>query len=417
MTTVSELPNLPSVRPAVALPTAHWPAEARLLLTLTLGWMGFGLLVLFSASLPVGMLQYGDGLRFFIRQALTAVVGLGLLWAVCQMRIEGLFRLAVLLFLPLLALVLLVKVPGIGAELNGARRWIQLGPFSLQPSELIKPCLLVLAASILPQWHHLPARARYLSLAGVGIALGGILLQPDLGTTALLCIVLWLVAYAGGFRLWQLLLVMVGGVGVAVFKIANTAYQRDRILAFLDPWKSADAEGYQLVQSLLAVGSGGATGTGFGLSAQKISLLPYPYSDFVFAVFCEEFGLIGSLAFIIFLLVFFAVGMRVALKAVDPSRRLLAAGSTLLLVGQSFLHIAVVIGAVPPKGIPLPLVSYGGSGLLASLLCCGLLIRAAIEMNVPSRQFRSLPRRAPAPVARSRRSRMPVSPVRTARSR
>jgi cell division protein FtsW len=402
MTTVSELPKLPAARRPVAVGVARWPSQARLLLALTLGWLGFGLLMLFSASLPVGVLQYDDGTRFFVRQALTAALGCGLMLAVCRMRIEGLFRLAAVAFVPLLALVLLVKVPGIGVELNGARRWIQLGSFSLQPSELIKPCLLVLAAVLLPRWGRLPSRARAMALAGAGLVVGGVLLQPDLGTAALLCMVLWLMAFASGFRLWQLLLALVAGAGIASIKIATTAYQRARILAFLDPWKSADAEGYQLVQSLLAVSSGGTSGTGFGLSAQKLSLLPYPYSDFIFAVFCEEFGLAGALVFLAFLLFFLAVGMGVAMRAVHPVRRLLAAGSTLLLVGQSLLHIAVVVGAIPPKGIPLPLVSYGGSGLLASLLCCGLLIRAAIEMDRPARLLRVVPRRTGTSPARDR---------------
>ncbi|AGY58259.1 FtsW/RodA/SpoVE family cell cycle protein [Gloeobacter kilaueensis] len=409
------MPTLLNRPPTVASPRpgnpafADWAAEARLLVVLTLCWLGFGLLVLFSASLPVGVLQYGDGLRFLIRQALAAAVGLGLLAWLCRTRLDRLFSLALPVFVVLAAMVWLVKVPGIGVELNGARRWIDLGPLSLQPSELIKPFLLLLAAPIIASWRQLPNPRRLMALAGAALAVGGVLMQPDLGTAALMGLVLWLMAFIGGIPLGGLLAVLVGGGAVAVWKVSNTAYQMGRVTAFLDPWQVARAEGYQLVQSLIAVGSGGIQGTGYGLSAQKASFLPYPYSDFIFSVFCEEFGLIGSVAFVLFLLLFLVVGLRVAVRCAEPSRRLLAAGSTLILVGQAFLHIAVVIGAVPPKGIPLPLVSYGGSGLIASLLCCGLLIRTAREMNLaPAVRF--VGRRRPAPGRPRRPSRRPPRP-------
>jgi len=412
MTMLSQLPSLPALR---ARFVTDWPGEARLLLGLTLAWLAFGLLMLFSASLPVGALQKGDGLYFFERQAALAVVGLVLLWLVARLRVQGLVRLALFAFVPLLAMVFLVKVPHLGVEINGARRWIQLGPLSLQPSELIKPCLVLIAAAVLPRWRQLRPRGRVMVCAAAGAAVGGILLQPDLGTAFLVGAVLWLMALVAGLRKGPLVLIAGSGIAVAALKALTTAYQRSRITAFLNPWESAQAEGYQLVQSLLAVGSGGTTGTGFGLSAQKAHFLPYPYSDFIFAVVCEELGLVGACGFLAFLLVFLVVGLRVAVRATDPVRRLLAAGSTLLLVGQAFLHIAVVTGAIPPKGIPLPLVSYGGSGLLASLVCCGLLIRAAIEMQVATSL--PLPERAPARPRNLRRAREVAPDRRAVRSR
>lgn len=358
-----------------------WAPEARLLLTLTLLWLAFGLLVLFSASVPVGLMQYGDGLRFFNRQVLGALLGLGGLALACRVPLERWFRIALLVFPLLVVLIVLVKVPGIGVELNGARRWFQIGPLSVQPSELVKPFLLLLGSLVLARWPRLPGWWRVLSVTVMGLAIGGVLIQPDLGTAVLLAGVLWCLAFISGFNIFGLLLLVGLGGGVAWWKISTTAYQMNRIQAFMDPWAAPQAEGYQLIQSLLAVGSGGITGSGFGLSLQKASSLPYPYSDFIFAVFAEEFGLVGTLAFVAFLLVFLVAGLRVAIKCADPARRLLAAGATLLLVGQAFLHIGVVAAALPPKGIPLPLVSYGGSGLIASLLCFGLLIRAAREIN------------------------------------
>ncbi len=402
MTVLLDLSKTPSAERSASASTGAWVPEARWLLWLTLIWLTFGLLILFSASLPVGILQYNDGSRFFVRQLLTAVLGLGLLTMICRTPLERLFQLAVPAFAVLFALVLLVKVPGLGVELNGARRWFQFGPFSLQPSELIKPCLLLIAAPLIARWPSLPARGKLISALTVGGAVGGILMQPDLGTAFLIGSVLWLMAFIGGVPLGGLLSVVAIGGAAIVWKVSNTAYQMGRVTAFLDPFKYPEGEGYQLVQSLVAVGSGGITGTGFGLSAQKATFLPYPYSDFIFAVFSEEFGLIGTASFIAFLFVFAVIGLRVAVRTAESSRRLLAAGTTLLIVGQSFFHIAVVTGSVPPKGMPLPLVSYGGSGLLASLLCCALLIRSAREMNLaPAIRFArpqniaSAPRRAP----------------------
>ncbi|MBW4699747.1 MAG: putative lipid II flippase FtsW [Aphanocapsa lilacina HA4352-LM1] len=399
-------------RPGETSANASVP-EARLLVVLTLCWLALGLLVLFSASLPVGELQYEDGLRFFTRQALTAAVGLALMFWLCRTRIDRLFAVVLPVFGILLAMVFLVKIPGIGVELNGARRWIQLGPFSLQPSELIKPCVMLLAAPLIANWRRLPNFTRVLGLAGGALTVGGVLLQPDLGTAALIGVTLWLMGFAGGMPLGGLFAVLAAGGAVAAWKVSTTAYQMGRVTAFLDPWEVARGEGYQLVQSLLAVGSGGLQGTGFGLSAQKSAFLPYPYSDFIFAVFCEEFGLVGAAAFVLFLLLFLVVGLRVAVRCAEPTRRLIAAGATLLLVTQAFFHIAVVTGAVPPKGMPLPLVSYGGSGLIASLLCCGLLIRAACEMNLaPAVRFVRRRPASPPPRPAARAPRPTSEPVR-----
>jgi cell division protein FtsW len=402
MTTWSELPKLPPTstpRPK----EVTWATEARLLLALTCGWLAFGLAMLFSASLPEGIKEHGDAFHFIIRQLGFAALGIIVMVVISNISVDRLFKYARLSFVPLLFAVFLVRVPKIGAELNGASRWIQFAGVSIQPSELIKPCLLLIGAFLFARWRILNPQMRIYGLLSIGLAIAGIALQPDLGTSVLLFLVLLLMAIiSSNIRLsWIFSTTMAVGA-LAALKIFSTPYQTKRITAFTDPWENAQTLSFQLIQSQVAVSNGSLWGTGFGLSVQKVGFLPYSYSDFIFAVIAEEFGLIGGALFILFLLGFLTVGLRVAVRCADPVRRLLAAGSTFLLVGQSFLHIAVVIGAVPPKGIPLPLVSYGGSGLIASLVCCGLLIRSAREMYAPVAQLRVPVQSIPKPRRRRR---------------
>lgn len=388
MTTWSELPKLPpssTPRPQ----EVTWATEARLLLALICGWLTFGLGMLFSASLAEGIKEHGNAFFFIIRQLGFAGLGIGLMVLISKTSVDRLFTYARLSFVPLLLAVFLVRVPNIGSQLNGASRWIQFYGISIQPSELIKPCLLLIGAFLFARWRFLNFQMRIYGLASILLTIAGIAIQPDLGTSVLLFLVLLLMAIiSSNIRLAWIFSTTLAVAALAVLKIGSTPYQSKRITAFTNPWENAQSLSFQLIQSQVAVSNGSLWGTGFGLSVQKVGFLPYSYSDFIFAVISEEFGLIGSVIFILFLLSFLIVGLRVAVRCADPIRRLLAAGSTFLLVGQSFLHIAVVIGAVPPKGIPLPLVSYGGSGLIASLVCCGLLIRSAREMYAPVTQLR-----------------------------
>jgi cell division protein FtsW len=190
---------------------------------------------------------------------------------------------------------------------------------------------------------------------------------------------LWLIALASGLPLaWLLGSAGLGGLVGSISIMANE-YQRLRVTSFLDPWKDPQGNGYQLVQSLLAIGSGGVTGTGYGLSTQKMMYLPIQTTDFIFAVYAEEFGFIGSLVLLLFLAIFAVVGLQVAMRARNNQTRLVAIGCTALLVGQSVMNIAVASGAMPTTGLPLPLISYGGNSLLASLATAALLVRCSLE--------------------------------------
>ncbi|MFN9643596.1 MAG: FtsW/RodA/SpoVE family cell cycle protein, partial [Cyanobacteriota bacterium] len=234
-------------------------------------------------------------------------------------------------------------------------------------------------AVLFSHWRRIGADQKLLWLAVFGVLILLILKQPNLSTAALTGLLLWLMALAGGRPLLQLLGAAAGGALLGSASIMINSYQRDRVISFLDPWKDDRGSGYQLVQSLLAIGSGGVLGQGFGLSTQKLHYLPIQTTDFIFAVFAEEFGFVGCLIFLLFLILFGFVGLRVALSCSSPQHRLVAIGCTVLLVGQSILNIAVATGSMPTTGLPLPMISYGGNSLLSSLLVAGLLVRCSLE--------------------------------------
>ena len=350
-----------------------WGLEARLLRWLTYIWLLIGLVALFSASYSLtGNIS---------RQILWVWLGMIGLNIIVRSPLRYLMALAPWILLLFLGLILATLAPGIGESVNGASRWIKLGPILLQPSELIKPFLVLQSAQIFGNWERLSWSIRLKWLGIFGLLLGAILIQPNLSTTALCGITLWLIALAAGLPLRLLGGTALGGILLAVISISLREYQQKRILSFLNPWNDPQGDGYQLVQSLLAVGSGGTWGVGYGLSQQKLLYLPFADTDFIFAVFAEEFGLVGALLLILLLLGYATMALMVALKCRHRVKRLIAIGVMVLLVGQSLLNIGVAIGALPTTGLPLPLFSYGGSSSLASLFLAGLLIRVAREGN------------------------------------
>jgi cell division protein FtsW len=357
----------------------QWSWEARLLRWLTLVWLGVGLLVLFSASYANAALELGDGTYYFKRQLLWLLVGLVVFNAFVHTPLHRCLAIARWGVLSLLGLLLLVLVPGLGTTVNGATRWISIGFIPIQPSELIKPFLILQGAIVFGRWNYLSVGKRLFWLGVLVLILGCIILQPNLSTTAMCGMMLWLMALAAGIPYRILLGTAGGGLLLAGLSLTFKAYQRRRILSFLDPWGAMSGDGYQLVQSLLAVGSGGLWGNGFGLSQQKLFYLPIQESDFIFAVFAEEFGFVGSLLLIGFLIAYGTLALRVAMNARSIISQLVAIGVMVALIGQSFINIAVATGTLPTTGLPLPLFSYGGSSAIASLMAAGLLVRVARE--------------------------------------
>ena len=359
------------------MPFGHWPAEARLLLGMVALWCLLGLAVLGSASWWVAAREMGDATYYLKRQALWLIVSWGLLYLGLRINLRRWLRLAAPALLIGMVLIALTLV--IGSTVNGASRWLVIGPIQIQPTELIKPFLVLQGASLFSHWNRIAADQKLIWLGVFAVTLGLILKQPNLSTASLCGILLWLMALGSGLPLWAMLGSAGAGLAVAIGSISINDYQRVRVTSFLNPWTDAQGDGYQLVQSLLAIGSGGLWGEGFGLSTQKLQYLPIQSTDFIFAVFAEEFGYVGSVVLLLFLLLFGFVGLRVALSCRSNQQRLVALGCTTLLVGQSILNIAVASGAMPTTGLPLPMISYGGNSLLSSLLTAGLLLRCSLE--------------------------------------
>lgn len=358
-----------------------WPAETRLLLGLIITWSVFGLLVLASASWWISERELGDALYTIKRQVVWMIAGWGLFLIVIRAPMRRWLRLAAPALLIGTGLVALTLV--MGTNVNGASRWLVLGPIQLQPTELIKPFVVLQGAMLFSHWRRLGLEQRVLWLAIFAGLILLILKQPNLSTAALTGLLLWLTALASGLPLHWLVGTAGLGFSAGTVSILVNSYQRMRVTSFLDPWQDPQGHGYQLVQSLLAIGSGGISGSGYGLSTQKLMYLPIQTTDFIFAVYAEEFGFIGSVTLLLFLSVFAILGLRVALRARGNQLRLVAIGCTTLLVGQSILNIAVASGAMPTTGLPLPLVSYGGNSLLASLFTAGLLVRCSLETTEP----------------------------------
>lgn len=359
----------------------EWAIEARLLRWLTFLWLFGGLMVLFSASYPVADANFGDGLYYFKRQILWGIVGLVGFNLIVHFPLRYVLGMAHWWVMLLLGLILATLIPGLGTTAGGATRWLSLGFIPIQPSELIKPFLVLQSARVFGQWERLTWTVRLSWLGVFALVLVGILLQPNLSTAAFCGITLWLVALAAGLPYLYLGGTAVGGLALATLSVSLQEYQRRRIMSFLNPWADAMGDGYQLVQSLLAIGSGGTWGNGFGLSQQKLFYLPIQYTDFIFAVFAEEFGFAGSMLLLLLLLTYATLALLVSMKAQNTIHRLVAIGVMILMVGQSMLNIGVATGVLPTTGLPLPLLSYGGNSMIASLLAAGLLIRVARESS------------------------------------
>lgn len=371
--------NLLRLIPIFDNSVSNWGLEARLLRWLTLMWMFIGLIILFSASYPVADVRQGDGLYYFKRQILWAIASLIIFNIIVNMPLRKILGVSHWFLIFFLMLIFMTLIPGLGKKAFDAARWIAIGPIPIQPSELIKPFLVLQSATLFGQWDKLRWGIRLSWLGVFGLVLLGILAQPNLSTTALCGMTIWFIALAAGLPSKYLGGTAIGGVMLALLSISIKEYQRKRIMSFTNPWADAQGDGYQLVQSLLAVGSGQTWGSGFGLSQQKLFYLPIQDTDFIFAIFSEEFGFIGGILLLIMLAIFATLGLIIALKAKNLTSKLVAIGVVVVMVGQSLLHIGVTTGALPTTGLPLPMFSYGGNSMVASLVSSALLIRVARE--------------------------------------
>ena len=346
------------------------------LFAVTVALIGLGLVTVWSASSALAEETHGNAYHFLFRQALWAVIGLLSMAAAMsldyrRLRSPGVIYTVVALTTLLLIAVLFMK------PVNDTHRWLRLGPLSFQPAELAKLAMILFLAYHLERRgdrvnEFLPSLFPALLLLGWFAFL--IFIQPDLGTAATLVVIGGVMLYLAGLRLRYFGAFAVLGLPLLYHAITAAAYRRDRIEAYLNPWSDARGSGYQLIQSLIAVGTGGLRGVGLGEGRQKLFYLPYPYSDFIYAVIGEELGLLGAGAVVLGFVLLLWRGVRAAWKAPDAFGTFLAAGLTLSIVLQGLINVSVVLGLLPTKGIPLPFISAGGSSLLFTLVSVGLLL-------------------------------------------
>lgn len=363
---------------------SRWLAVDRVLFLSVIALIGIGLLMVYSASFATSERDWNSDTHIVTRQAVATGLGLVvlLLGSAVDYRVYRRPRVVGAAVAGTIALLLVVfLMPRIG----GVHRWIPLGPFNLQPSEVAKLTTVLFLASYLSRKEE---RINDLvhglapAVAVIGIMALLIAIEPDLGTAVALTAIALLMLWVGGLSMKFVAQVAVIGLVLGTVQVLRTSYQMRRIVSFLDPWSDAQGSGYQVVQSLIAVGSGGLTGVGLAESNQaRLFFLPFPYTDFIYAVLGEELGLVGAAAVVLGFLVILWRGMRAALRAPDTFGLYLGVGLTSMLVAQALLNMSIVLNLLPTTGIPLPLISYGGSSLLATMAAMGLLLNVSQHSN------------------------------------
>jgi cell division protein FtsW len=346
------------------------------LFTVTLILVFLGLVMVFSASAVMAKERYGSAYYFLLRQVGWAAGGI--LAMVVAMKVDyRRYKHPGVVFSVLgLTTLMLISVFFLDRAHN-THRWIHFGGFSFQPSEVAKVAVILFLAFFLESRIHSMNEWRNTLLPAIlptVMFLGLIVFQPDLGTAIACAAITACMFFVAGLELRWLGYAFAASLLPLYFLIFHVAYRRDRILAFLNPYSDPQGKGFHMIQSLIAVSTGGITGLGFMEGKQKLFYLPEPHTDFIFAVTAEELGLLGSLVVLLLFGIFLWRGVRTALRTQDMFGRLLAVGITSMVVVQAFINMSVVLGIMPTKGIPLPFVSYGGSSLLVTLACVGVLL-------------------------------------------
>ena len=379
------------------------------LLLLTLLLVGFGIVMVFSSSSSITLIdaKFGnDPMYFTKRQIIFACLGLVFMFVTMNIRYDKYKKLFVPVFI--LAIMMLVLVPIIGDKRNGATSWFAIGTLGIQPTELAKiTTILYLAALISKKGERFrDLRTGYIPvMVIVGFVAGLIMLQPDFGSCMILVATSGLIIFAGGANLKHIL----GSIGLLVLGASivlaagalwdkihpsesatdQVNYKVGRIQAYLDPMKDPLGNGYNLLQSLTAIGHGGPTGTGFGQGIQKLHYLPNAYNDFIFSVIGEEFGFIGTLLFLLFYIYFIWRGLLISLRCQSTFGTLTGVGIMGLIAIQAFINIGGVTNTIPMTGVTLPFISYGGSSLLAMMMSMGILLSISRESTLPAKQERT----------------------------
>ncbi len=332
--------------------------------------------MVYSASSVVASYKYNDAFYFFKRQLIFSIVGIILMFVVSKININKIFKRVTIIFIISICLLLLVLIPGIGVVRGGARSWIGFGSFSIQPAEIVKVTIILFLATILNKIDIRLNKIRYTCLT-LGIIVGTfllIMLQPDFGTGLVITLSSLMILFCAGLSFKYFIIIGLGGVLGIIFLIASAPYRLERIFAFLDPWKDPLGSGFQAIQSLFSIAPSGIFGLGYNQSMQKHFFLPEPQNDFIFAIICEELGLIGGVILIVsfaFLIIKLCV---LSTKIEDNKYKLTLVGIASSLFVQVFINLGVVIGILPVTGITLPIISYGGSSLVFTLIMIGIAL-------------------------------------------
>lgn len=347
--------------------------------------LGIGIVMIYSSSSIYAWSNRGDSLFYLKKHLIYLIVGFVFMFIAMALDHQIIKKSAKPLFFVSLLLLVLCLIPGISREAAGAKRWIRIGGFGFQPSELIKVTFIIYLADFISRRKKIINNFTY-GLLPVLIALGApallILLQPDLGTTISLISISFIMLYCAGLNYSYFVLAGAISLPVLYFLVFNIAYRRARMLAFLNPWADPQGTGFQIIQSQIALGSGGIFGQGLGQGKQKLFYLPAAHTDFIFSVIGEEIGIIGAMMVILLFILLIWQMIKIVRFTHDDFFRFLSIGIVALIALQTIINIGVSIGMLPTKGLPLPFISYGGSSLVFNMAAIGLLLNASRSKDI-----------------------------------
>ncbi|MEZ4754473.1 MAG: putative lipid II flippase FtsW [Bdellovibrionota bacterium] len=345
----------------------------------------FSVIMVYSTTGVMAGEKFGDSLFFVKRQLAAVVLGIIGMFLLSRVKIELIKKISPYCLILSFLFLALPYIPGLGHAAGGAKRWISIGPVNLQPAEFVKLSFVIFIAGFFARHEsrlNTFSQGVFKPVLLLLPVCALLLLQPDFGSSAILAGVTLCMASASGSRLRYILISGFGLTVAAAVLVISSPYRMNRIISFLSPWKDASGKGYQLIQSLIAIGSGQVDGVGLGASQQKLLFLPAAHTDFIFAVIAEELGFIGCVVLLSVFIFFFWRGIKLALDHADDTFRFaLAVGMTLLIVLPALVNMAVVTGMLPTKGLVLPLIGYGGSSIIASLFAVGILLALARDFK------------------------------------
>jgi cell division protein FtsW len=351
-----------------------------------------GVIMIFSASSATSQVNYSDPYYFLKRQTIWVLIGIIFMIIAFRADLEKLQKYSLLGIFVSVILLIMVIIPGIGIEVMGARRWLGIGPISFQPAEVAKYTMIFYLADMASRHKQnlmQPAKM-FPSLLILGIVIFLIEEEPDLGTSLVVGGIYLIMIYMAGVRKRYIFTMVSVGVGFVIYRIFSEGYRMRRFAAFVDPWKDPLDTGYQIVQSLIAIGSGGILGLGVGQSRQKFFYLPEQHTDFIFAILGEELGLFGTLTVVLLFLGVVYRGFKIAINTKNVFFKLLAGGISFMFAFQFFINVGVVTAVLPTTGIPLPFISFGGTSLVFNMGAIGALLNIYNKTNIAEEEGRKM---------------------------